>query len=169
VAAPEITPRIEPLRVEHDRSSFICGKESLDQYFQRQITQDARRHLAAPFVMVMPDGSIAGFYTLSSTALRLADLPEDVVKRLPRYPLVPATLIGRLAIDRRYHGQGLGSLLFLDALHRCSRSEVASFAVIVDALDDEVRDFYVHHSFLPLPDSPYRLFRRISDIEALFK
>jgi GNAT superfamily N-acetyltransferase len=169
VAAPEITPRIEALRTEHDRRDFSCGKEALDQYFQRQITQDARRHLATPFVMVMPDGAIAGFYTLSSTALRLADLPEDIAKRLPRYPLVPATLIGRLAIDRRYHGQGLRSFLFLDALYRCSCSEVASFTVIVDALDDEARDFYVHYSFLPLPDSPYRLFRRMSDIEALFK
>jgi len=169
VAAPETTPRIELLRAQHDRSGFTCGKESLDRYFQRQITQDARRHLATPFVMVMPDGAIAGFYTLSSTALRLSDLPEDVAKRLPRYPLVPATLIGRLAMDRRYHGQGFGSFLFLDALHRCSRSEVASFAVIVDAIDEEARGFYVHHSFLPLPDSPYRLFRRMNDIEALFK
>ena len=114
-------------------------------------------------------GAIGGFYTLSSTALRLGNLPENVTGRLPRYLLVPATLIGRLAIDRRYPGQGWGSFLFLDALYRCTRSEVASFAVIVDALDDEARAFYVHHSFLPLPDSPYRLFRRMSDIEALFK
>jgi GNAT superfamily N-acetyltransferase len=170
VAAPETTtPRIEMLRGQHDRIGFICGKESLDQYFQRQVMQDARRHLATPFVMIMPDAEIGGFYTLSSTALRLGDLPEDIVRRLPRYPLVPATLVGRLAIDRRYHGQGWGSFLFLDALYRCLRSEVASFAVMVDALDDEARDFYVHHSFLPLPDSPYRLFRRMSDIEGLFK
>jgi GNAT superfamily N-acetyltransferase len=74
-------------------------------------------------------------------------LPEDVARRLPRYPLVPATLIGRLAIDRRYHGQGWGSFLFMDALHRCSRSEVASFAVIVDAFDDDARAFYVHLSW----------------------
>jgi GNAT superfamily N-acetyltransferase len=170
VAAPETTaPRIELLRAQHDRTGFICSKESLDQYFQRQVTQDARGHLATPFVMIMPDGAIGGLYTLSSTALRLGDLPVDVARRLPRYPLIPATLIGRLAIDRRYHGQGWGSFLFLDALYRCSRSEVASFAVIVDALDDEARAFYVHYSFLPLPDSPYRLFRRMSDIEALFK
>ena len=119
--------------------------------------------------MVMQDGAIGGFYTLSSRALRLGDLPEDVARRLPRYPLVPATLIGRLAIDRRYHGQGWGSFLFLDALYRCSCSEVASSAVIVDAIDEEALALYVHHSFLPLPDSPYRLFQRMSDIEALFR
>ena len=161
-------PRIELLGA-HDRSGFVCGKDALDTYFQRQITQDARRHLATPFVMVMPDGAIGGFYTLSSTALRLHELPEDIIKRLPRYPLVPAALVGRLALDRRQHGQGWGSFLLVDALRRCITSDIASFAVVVDAIDDEARAFYRHASFLPLPDSPYRLFRRMSDIEALFR
>lgn len=104
--------------------------------------------------MVMPDGAIGGFYTLSATATRLRDLPEDTAKRLPRYPLVPATLIGRLAVDRRYHGQGWGSFLLLDALHRWSASEIASFAVVADAIDEAARTFYLHESFLPLPDPP---------------
>ena len=83
--------------------------------------------------------------------------------------MVPATLIGRLAIDQRYHGQGWGSFLLLDALYRCTTSEIASFAVIVDAIGDDARAFYLHHSFLPLPDSPYRLFRRIRDLAVLFR
>ena len=169
MAAPGPPPRVELLGAHHDRTGFICGKEALDQYFQKQVTQDARRHLATPFVLVMPDGLMAGFYTLSGAALRLNDLPQDIANRLPRYPLVPATLIGRLAVDRRYHGQGWGSFLFLDALQRCTRSEIASFAVIVDAIDDEARAFYLHHGFLALPDSSHRLFRRMSDIAALFK
>jgi GNAT superfamily N-acetyltransferase len=162
-------PRVEALGSQHERAGFVCGKDALDQYFQRQITQDARRRLASPFVMVMPDGAIGGYYTLSSTAVRLRDLPEEVARRLPRYPLVPATLIGRLAVDRRRHGQGWGSFLLLDALYRCTVSEIASFAIIVDAIDDKARAFYLHHSFLPLPDPPQRLFRRISDIAALFR
>ena len=164
-----LRPHIELLGRDHARAGFNCGKEALDRYFQQQVTQDARRHLATPFVMVMPDGAIGGFYTLSSTALRLQELPEGITKRLPRYPLVPATLIGRLAIDRRYHGQGWGSFLLLDALHRCATTDIASFAIVVDAIDDEARAFYLHASFLPLPDSPYRLFRRMSDIETLFR
>ena len=118
--------------------------------------------------MVMPDETIGGYYTLSSTAIRLHDLPEEVARRLPRYPLVPATLIGRLAIDRRHHGQGWGSFLLLDALHRCTTSQIASFAIIVDAIDDAAQAFNRHHSFLPLPDSPHRLFRRMADVAALF-
>jgi GNAT superfamily N-acetyltransferase len=169
VAGTAPAPRIELLSSHHPRAGFVCGKDALDQYFQRQVTQDARRHLATPFVMVMPDGAIGGFYTLSATAVRLQELPEDVAKRLPRYPLVPATLIGRLAVDRRYHGQGWGSFLLLDALHRCATTEIASFAAIVDAIDEEARAFYLHESFLPLPDSPDRLFRRMSDVKALFE
>jgi GNAT superfamily N-acetyltransferase len=169
VAPPASAPRIEALDAYHDRAGFVCGNDALDQYFQRQVTQDARRRLASPFVMVMPDGSIASYYTLSSTAIRLRDLPEELARRLPRYPLVPATLIGRLAIDRRYHGQGWGGFLLLDALHRCTTSPIAAFAIIVDAIDDAARAFYLHHSFLPLPDSPNRLFRRMDDIAALFQ
>lgn len=168
MAAPA-APRVEPLGVGHDRAGFVCGTDALDRYFQTQITQDARRRLASPFVMIMADGRLGGFYTLSSTSLLLADLPEDVVRRLPRYPLIPATLIGRLAIDHRCHGQGWGGFLLLDALYRCARSDIASFAVVVDAIDDEARAFYLHQSFLPLPDQSHRLFRRMSDIAALFE
>jgi GNAT superfamily N-acetyltransferase len=155
VAAPEPAPRIELLNARHDRTGFVCGNAALDQYFQRQVTQDA-------------GGKLGGFYTLSSTALRLNDLPEDVARRLPRYPLIPATLIGRLAVDRNYHGQGWGSFLLLDALYHCTQSDIASFAIVVDAIDDAARAFYLHESFLPLPDQPRRLFRRMSDMEALF-
>jgi GNAT superfamily N-acetyltransferase len=169
VAPSAAAPRIELLGAQHDRAGFDCGNDALDRYFQSQVTQDARRRLASPFVMVMPDGAIAGYYTLSSTAIRLHDLPEEVARRLPRYPLVPAILIGRLAIDRRYHGQGWGSFLLLDALNRCTTGQIAAFAIIVDAIDDAARAFYLHHSFLPLPDAPHRLFRRMSDIAALFE
>jgi GNAT superfamily N-acetyltransferase len=169
VTAPPPRPRVELLGAQHDRAGFASGKEALDTYFQRQITQDARRHLATPFVMVMRDGAIAGFYTLSGTALRLAELPADIARRLPRYPLVPATLIGRVALDRRYHGQGWGSFLLVDALRRCAASDIASFTVVVDAIDDDALAFYRHAGFLPLPDSPDRLFRWMSDIAALFR
>jgi GNAT superfamily N-acetyltransferase len=91
--------------------------------------------MAAPFVLVLPDETIAGYYTLSSTSVQLSELPAQIVRKLPRYPLVPATLLGRLAVDRRQQGKGYGRFLLADALYRASRSEVASFAVIVDAND----------------------------------
>jgi GNAT superfamily N-acetyltransferase len=161
--------RVEPLNARHDRTEFASGSETLDRYFQVQAGQEARKKIAASFVLVLTDGSIAGFYTLSSTAVRLPELPDAVVRKLPRYPLVPATLLGRLAVDRRHQGKGYGRFLLADALFRAVKSEIASFAVIVDAKDESAKRFYERESFLPFPDHPMKLFRPMTEIEALFK
>ena len=169
MAAPaEGAPRAEPLGPGHDRSSFASGIEPLDRYFRSQASQDARKHIAAPFVLVLPDGTIAGYYTLSSTAVKLSEFPAEAARRLPRYPLVPATLLGRLAVDKRLQGRGYGRFLLADALFRALRSEIASFAVIVEAKDDAARRFYERESFLPFPETPMKLFRPMADIEKLF-
>ncbi len=153
---------------QHDRSSFVSGAEALDRYLRSQAGQDARKNMAAPFVLVLPDGAIGGYYTLSATGVKLAEFPADITRKLPRYPLVPATLLGRLAVDRRQQGKGYGRFLLADALYRAARSEVASFAVIVDAKDDSARRFYERESFLALPDQPMKLFRPMADIRRLF-
>jgi GNAT superfamily N-acetyltransferase len=124
--------------------------------------------LAASFVLLLEDGSLAGYYTLSSTAVKLPELPQTLARKLPRYPLVPATLLGRLAIDRRHRGKGYGRFLLADALYRALRSEIASFAVIVEAKDENAKQFYLRESFIPFPDQPRKLFRSMADIEALF-
>lgn len=160
--------RIEALGAAHDRSTFDSGVEPLDRYLRAQAGQDARRRMAAPFVLVLPDGSLAGFYTLSATSVLLAELPDGVVRRLPRYPLAPATLLGRLAVDRRWRGRGYGRVLLADALHRAALSEIASFAVIVEAKDETARRFYERESFLPFPDQPRKLFRPMADLKSLF-
>lgn len=161
--------RVEPLGSHHDRSGFDSGVEPLDRYFRSQAGQDARKNMAAPFVLVLPDGTIGGYYTLSSTSVQLSELPEQTVRKLPKYPLVPATLLGRLAVDRRHQGKGYGRFLLADALYRASQSEVASFAVIVDAKDDSAQNFYERESFLPFPDQPMKLFRPMADIKKLFE
>ena len=161
--------RVEILGTQHDRSAFESGVEPLDRYFRTQAAQDARRKLAAPFVLVLEDGSVCGYYTLSATAIRLPDLPDDLARKLPRYPLVPATLLGRLAVDRRFRGKGYGRFLLADALYRALRSEVASYAVIVEAKDDSARRFYERESFLSFPDQQGKLFRPMADIEQVFR
>lgn len=166
---PGDTPRVEKLGAAHDRQSFSSGVEALDRYFKNQAGQEARKHIAAPFVLVLPDGRIAGYYTLSATAVPAPDLPAEIARKLPRYPVIPATLLGRLAVDLRYRGQGYGRFLLADALFRALRSEIASFAVIVDAKDDEAQHFYLRESFLPFPDHPMRLFRPMADIARLFE
>jgi GNAT superfamily N-acetyltransferase len=128
--------------------------------------------VAAPFVLVEEAGStVAGYYTLLATAVRLGDLPPPIAAKLPKYPLVPATLLGWLAIDERHRGNGLGEFLLMDALYRSWQlsSEIASIAVSVDAKGDEARAFYLHYDFLPFPEQEHRLFLPMDLIERLFR
>lgn len=154
---------------QHDRSRFTCGVEALDRYLRVLAGQDARRRVAAPYVLLEPPSpAVIGFYTLSNTANRAADLPPALIEKLPRYPVLPATLLGRLAVEGTRRGEGFGTLLLLDVLRRCLRSETASLAVIVDAKDEAAALFYEHHEFLRLSDLPNRLFKPLAEIEKLF-
>ncbi len=164
-------PRIEVLTDHHDRESFACGVQELDDYFRRRARQDRDRFVAAVFVLLgdQPD-TIAGFYTLSSLGVALADLPAEAAKKLPKYPVVPSTLIGRLAVDERHRGRGLGELLLMDALARSLEQayEIASAAIIVDAKDDAARSFYEHFGFACFPDRRYRLFLPMKTVAKMF-
>ena len=169
--APSSTYRIESLDRRHERRSFNCGAPGLDRYLQQQARQDAQRHVAAPFVLVdSVTTRVLGYYTLSASALALDALPPEVVQKLPRYPLLPVTLLGRLAVDRSVNGQGLGEFLLLDALHRSlqTAATIASMAVVVDAKDDAAARFYAHMNFLALQAQPTRLFLPMQSIAALF-
>jgi predicted GNAT family N-acyltransferase len=164
-------PSIEPLAKHHDRLGFSSGIDALDIYFRDRVGQDLRNKVAAPFVLVdRQSGAIAGYYTLSALSIKLSELPEAVRRKLPKYPIVPATLIGRLAVDRRSRGQGCGELLLMDALHRSLRQSehIGSFAVVVDAKDDQAKAFYERYDFLPFPDDAMRLFLPMPTIARLF-
>jgi len=158
--APRFDYRVEPLGATHNRTAFHSGVPELDRYLHHEAGQDARRKVAAPFVLLDSSGSILGYYTLSAYSFQLA-----------RYPRRPATLLGRLAIGSTCRGQNLGRFLLMDALHRSWKitSEVASVGVIVEALDQTARSFYLHHEFVPLQDHPNKLFLAMSTIEKTFK
>lgn len=156
--------RVASLDTVHDRSGFNCGTPPLDRYFREQVTQDIRRRVAACFVALTDTQRIAGYYTLASACVPLVDLPPDTAKRLPRYPAVPAIRMGRLAVDQDFKGQGLGAALLADALARAARSEVAAFALLVDAKGDEAAAFYRHHGFISLPESPLTLFLPLATV-----
>lgn len=161
---------VELLGKHHDRTGFSCGAPDLDRYLRRQAGQDQRRRVAVPYVLIEREtGALLGYYTLSAYGIKLADLPEEVVKKLPRHPLVPATLLGRLAVDTNFHGQGYGELLLLDALRRALRSaaRIGSVAVVVEARDDTAEAFYRHFGFIPFADRARRLFLPMATISAL--
>ena len=142
----------------HDRATFNSGSEPLDRYLREQATQDVRRRVAACFVASADGQHIAGYYTLASASVLLADLPASIGKKLPRYPTVPTVRMGRLAVDQEFKGQGLGGALLGDALNRAANSEIAAYALMVDAKDETAVAFYRHHGFIHLPNSPHTLF-----------
>lgn len=162
----------EPLSATHRKSDFSCGKPSLDEYLQKQAKQDVKRFLSACFIMADTDGRVKGYYTLSGTSISRAILPDEIIKRLPpSYSNLPATLLGRLAVDNNYKGQRLGELLLIDSLKRSydvSLEQIGSMAVIVDPLDDDAVKFYSRYGFILLPDSG-KMFMPMTTIAHLFK
>lgn len=159
--------RVVPLDKDYDRTTFSCGSDPLDRYFQQQVMQEIRRRVTACFVALTSDQSIAGYYTIAATSVPLVGLPPSTAKKLPRYPLVPAVRMGRLAVDQKFKGQGLGGALLADALNRAFVSDIAAYAMLVDAKDAEAAAFYQHHGFIPLPDSPLSLFLPLATASAI--
>ena len=150
--------RLEVLGAQHDRARFKCGVAALDGYFRTQATQDARRRASACYVAVQDEtNAVAAYYTLAAGSVPLTDLPESLSKRLPRYPSVPVARVGRLAIDQAFQGRKLGAALLADAALRALRSEVAVFALVVDAKDDAAVAFYRHHGFEMYGGQPKQL------------
>lgn len=163
--------RIEALdNRKHIRSGFACGKDSLDNYIHQQASQDLKRRVATVFVLVDdPEMSVLGYYTLSSFTVDITALNEAFAKRLPRYPLLPATLFGRLAVDHRQKGQRFGELLLVDALRKSLEvsTQVASLAVIAEALDQEAVNFYTKYGFQPFQQEPLKLYFPMKSIAEL--
>jgi len=161
----------QPLAKHHDRLSFRCSAAELDDYLQHRASQDVRRRAAAVFVLVPEDQPqrIAGFYSLSSASIILDELPAELAKALPRYPLVPAVLLGRLARDVNF--PGVGRLLLLDALARSLRhaEQVAAAVVLVDAKNENARQFYAKYGFQAVAPDSRRMFLPMRTVAKLLE
>jgi predicted GNAT family N-acyltransferase len=172
VLNPEFTDFcIEPLAPHHNKAVFSCGNEQLDRYLHATATQDKKRNIAIPYVIFDKDRQqIIGYYTLSMSGINLEELPPDMAKKLPRYPIVGVNLIGRLAVSNDYRGSGWGKLLIMDALYRSLSisKATATFAVVVEAIDDDAVEFYQRFDFQAFPDRAYKLFRTMTNIERTF-
>lgn len=170
MASPRPDLRVEALATHHDRDAFSCGVDSLDRYLRSQAGQDVRRRANGVFILVAAGAveTVLGYYTLCATSLPQGDVPAAARKHVPRYPLVSATLIGRLAVSRTRQGDGLGSLLLADAVQRAyaSAETVGSSMLVVDALNERAAAFYESFGFQPLPES-LRLVLPMRSIEEL--
>lgn len=162
--------RFEPLG-HHDRAAFSCGTEALDNYIKKQASQDVRKKVAIVYVATLDSKTILGYYTLSQYSVQMKDIPVELSKKFPKYPALPATLLGRLARDFSTRGRGVGELLLLDALNRAvaMSEQVASAAVVTDAKDQKAVDFHKKYGFIELPKTELRLFLPMASIGALFR
>lgn len=162
---------IEPFDSDkYNRSNFSCRKEILDSYIHKQASQDLKRKIAMVFVLIdSPDSNIIAYYTLSAYTVQITELSQSFAKKLPRYPLLPATLLGRLAVDYRYQGQGFGELMLIDALKKAlsATTNVASLAVVTEALDAEAVRFYQKYGFQPFQNHPMKLYLPMKTIEEI--
>ncbi len=163
--------KIEPLDSRrHVRSDFCCGKDSLDNYICKQASQDFKRRVSTVFVLIdNPKFNVLAYYTLSSYTVDITALDEDFAKRLPRYPQLPTTLLGRLAVDNKQKGKRFGELMLVDALRRSlnASAQIASLAVIAEALDERALDFYIKYGFQQFRQTPMKLYLPMKSVEEL--
>ena len=154
---------IEPLAKAHKRADFTCGNERIDSYFRETVLQDVKRKYATCFVArEIATDRVAGFYTLSSSNVPLNEVPEPLVKKLPRYPTVPAVLIGWLGRHSDYAGHGLGEVLLFDAIKTVATAPIGAHAIFADAIDDGAAAFYAAFGFAPLVQRPRTLYLPIT-------
>ncbi|MDF2119943.1 GNAT family N-acetyltransferase [Roseiarcaceae bacterium H3SJ34-1] len=150
---------IEPLEKKHRRTDFSCGNDRIDTYFREVVSQDVKRKYATCFVArEIATDRVAGFYTLSSSNVPLTEVPETLAKKLPRYPSVPAVLIGWLGRHSDYAGQGLGEALLFDSIKTIATSPIGAHAIFADAVDDKAASFYAAFGFVPLIERPRMLY-----------
>lgn len=156
---------IEILASDHERALFKSGVEPLDRYLASQASQDIRRRVSACFVAVETGTkSVAGYYTIAATSIPLLEIAAGTARKLPRYPLVPAVRIGRLAVAEAHRGKGLGSALLVDGMMRAQRAEIMAYAVVVDAKDEKAAAFYRHHGFIAFNSVPMSLYLPLAEV-----
>ena len=159
---------IEPLAKGHKRADFTCGNDRIDHYFRETVSQDVKRKYATCFVArEIAADRVAGFYTLSSSNVPLTEVPETLAKKLPRYPTVPAVLIGWLGRHRDYAGQGLGEALLFDAIKTVATAPIGAHAIFADAIDDRAAAFYAEFGFTPLLRRPRTLYVQVATARSL--
>ncbi|GJE62641.1 GNAT family N-acetyltransferase [Methylobacterium trifolii] len=144
---------------KRERGAFGSGNATIDTYFRTAVLQDVKRNHAACYVLVeKATGTLAGFYTLSSTGIPLSGVPPEIARRLPRNPTIPAVLIGWLGRDSAFRGQEIGAMLLHDAIVRVVPSPVGAYALVADAIDDAAASFYAKHQFTPFASRPKTAF-----------
>jgi GNAT superfamily N-acetyltransferase len=159
--------RIEKLRPDHNIEGFDCGREELNRYLLRYAWQNQQAGAAQTYVGVAGN-AVIGYHTLAVGQVSRDEAPERLTKGLARHA-VPIMLLARLAVDHRWHGQGVGRALLKDAMQRTLQAaDIAGIrAFAVHAKDDDARRFYEKYDFIPSPTDPMHLFVLLKDVRRM--
>ncbi len=134
---------IQPFTSAFDVSGFDCGEVTLNSFLQRHALSNDKAGLGRTFIAVEADQThVAGYFTVSTGSVRFDVFPDYAKRRFPRYP-IPTVHIGRLAVDVRFQGRGLGETLLVEALRKAvtASSSIGVYAVDVIALHVRTRAF----------------------------
>ncbi|MGB7728658.1 MAG: GNAT family N-acetyltransferase, partial [Candidatus Acidiferrum sp.] len=155
------------LRRDHIVDDFDCGRAELNQYLLRYALQNQQSGAGQTY-LGFAEKLIVGYYTLAVGHVILEDAPERPKKGLAKHP-IPIMLLARLAVHRRWHGQGVGKALLRDAMQRTLQAaDIAGIrAFCVHAKDEEARRFYEHFDFIPSPADPMQLFVLLKDVRRI--
>ncbi|MBA3826011.1 MAG: GNAT family N-acetyltransferase [Ktedonobacterales bacterium] len=164
---------IEPLdKTRHNRAAFACGERSLDNYLHANARKDVQAKVAVCYVArpIAEASVIAGYYTLTSSAVQMADVAPAIAKSAGSYSVIPSILIGRLAVDAKFQGQSIGRVLLIDALRRVwdVHQQVGVKLVVVDALHEQAARFYLKYGFVAFEDQPLQLYLPVATIGGLY-
>ena len=157
---------VELLSNAHDYAQFDCGKETLSNWLKSIARQFRKKDLAQTYVLVEPGQVIVlGYYSLAVSSVGFAEMPAATRKKLPQTMPIPVVLIGKLAVDKRIQGRGLGEFLFTDAIKRIAAvaDQIGIQSIVIDAIDDEAKRFYLRYGCVAGEDQPLRLFYSIRD------
>lgn len=164
--------REEPISKKYDREAFDCGEEALNEFLRRHARKSHELGGAKTFLAIddADDMTILGFYSLSPASVDYARTPEIVRRRLARHD-VPGFRLARLAVDRRWQGQGIGGRLLLSAGKRCllAAAEVGGVVIVIDAKNDRAAKWYASYGAVPLLDAPLTLLLPLAIIEAALR
>ncbi|TVP66988.1 MAG: N-acetyltransferase [Nitriliruptor sp.] len=162
--------KVEKLTKSHDRSTFRCGRDELDEWFRTAAMQAQQRNRSARTTVLVDDDTVVGFYSLATHAVAYAAAPPELVRGVPRYDAVPAVRLARLAIHEDHQGQGLGERLLATAVRDvlAAAEHVGIVLTTVDALDEHASAFYARYGFVRLELERGRpaLAARIKDLQA---
>jgi GNAT superfamily N-acetyltransferase len=163
---PDPDPVTSPVALDaaHDRGTFDCGSEPLNEYLRKYALQNHQNRSARTYV-ALRDNRVVGYYTLAAGSVARADTPDRVAKGLANHP-VPVILLARPAVDHTEQGRGLGKGLLKNALLRVAQAAdlIGCRALLVHAKDATAKAFYEKFEFVPSPTHELHLFLLVKDI-----